>query len=148
MRRASNSDSPATGSDAWGAGALVALGVLVLGKLKFLLLGLTKATTLLSMLAFAGLYWNIFGWPMAIGLVVSIYIHEIGHVVELKRAGIEATAPMFIPGIGALIQSKRYPDDPKVEARIGLAGPVWGLGAALVAFAPFSSIPTVALNCV
>jgi Zn-dependent protease len=113
--------------------------VLLLGKLKFLLLGLTKASTFLSMFAFFGVYWGLYGWPLALGLVVSIYIHEMGHVAMLKRLGIEAGAPMFIPGIGALVLLKQHVDDPIVDAKIGLAGPVWGLGAALAAFGVYES---------
>jgi Zn-dependent protease len=107
--------------------------VLLAGKLKFLLLGLTKASTFFSMFAFFGVYWSIYGWPLALGLVLSIYIHEMGHVAMLSRCGIAASAPMFIPGIGALVQLKQRVDDPLTDAKIGLAGPIWGLGAALVA---------------
>jgi Zn-dependent protease len=108
--------------------------VFILTKAKFLLLGLTKASTLFSMLLSFSIYWNLWGWKFALGLIVSIYIHEIGHVVALHRFGIKATAPMFIPGFGALIRSKGYPTDPREDARIGLAGPIWGLGAALAAY--------------
>jgi Zn-dependent protease len=107
--------------------------VLLASKLKFLLLGLTKASTFISMFAFFGVYWSVYGWPLALGLVFSIYVHEMGHVAMLSRCGIAASAPMFIPGIGALVQLKQRVDDPLTDARIGLAGPVWGLGAALVA---------------
>ncbi len=113
-------------------GALLAL--FGLGKLKFLLLGLSKASTLLSMFAFFGLYWNQFGWALAAGLVAGIYIHEMGHVAALKRLGIAAGAPFFIPGVGALVLLKQRVDDPSTDARIGLAGPLWGLGAGLAAY--------------
>ena len=107
----------------------------LLGKAKFLLLGLTKATTLFSMLASFGLYWTAWGWRFAFGLVVSIYIHEMGHVAALRRFGIRATAPMFIPGLGAMIRLNEHPATPREDARVGLAGPWWGLGAALAALA-------------
>jgi Zn-dependent protease len=120
-----------------GAAAVVALALFALGKLKFLLLGLGKASTFFSMFAFFGVYWTAFGWPLALGLVVSIYIHEMGHVWELRRNGIPASAPLFIPGLGALVLLKKHVDDPRVDARIGLAGPVWGLAAGLMAYAIF-----------
>ncbi len=116
-----------------GGAAIVSIAVLLIGKLKFLLLGLTKASTFISMFAFFGVYWNLYGWPLALGLVVSIYIHEMGHVAMLRRLGIAAGAPLFIPGVGALVMLKQHVDDPITDAKIGLAGPVWGLGAALVA---------------
>ncbi len=133
----------------WGKGAagLGALGALlakfkfalvfVLTKAKLLLLGLTKGGTFFSMLLSAGVYWTIWGWKFAFGLVLSIYIHEMGHVQALQRYGIKATAPMFIPGIGAVIRLKQYPADAREDARVGLAGPLWGLGAALAAYAVY-----------
>lgn len=116
-----------------GFGALATAGLL-LGKGKFLALGLLKAKTFFSMLAFAGVYWSAHGWPLALGLVVSIYIHEMGHVAMLKQFGIAADAPLFIPGVGALVLLKQRIDDPVVDARIGLAGPIWGLGAGIGAY--------------
>jgi Zn-dependent protease len=119
------------------AAAVAIVGVFALGKLKFLLLGLSKASTFFSMFAFFGVYWSQFGWALAAGLVLSIYIHEMGHVAELRRLGIAAGAPLFIPGIGALVLLKQRIDDPATDARIGLAGPVWGLGAGLAAYAAY-----------
>jgi Zn-dependent protease len=113
------------------AGALL---ILALTKGKFLILGLTKAKTLLSMFAFFGVYWSMYGWAFALGLVVTIYIHEMGHVYVLRKLGIESGAPLFIPGLGALILMKRRITDPSIDAKVGLAGPLWGLGAGVVAY--------------
>jgi Zn-dependent protease len=130
----------------WGKGAagVGALGALLLKfkfalmfivtKAKLLLLGLTKAGTFFSMLLSASLYWTIWGWKFALGVVLSIYVHEMGHVQALQRYGIKATAPMFIPGIGAVIRLKQYPANAREDARVGLAGPLWGLGAAFAAY--------------
>jgi Zn-dependent protease len=135
------STKPASDGEApwWkrGAGAAVAIAILVLSKFKFLILGLTKAKTFFSMFAFFGVYWTAFGWPLALGLVVSIYIHEMGHVAMLRRLKIEAGAPMFIPGVGAFVLMKRHIQDPVTDAKVGLAGPVWGLGAGLAAYGVF-----------
>jgi Zn-dependent protease len=119
----------------WGriAGGAGAVGVLVIGKLKFLLLGLGKLSTVASMFGFIAVYWSIYGWPLAAGLGASIYVHEMGHVSMLRRLGIRAGAPLFIPGVGALVMLKEHVADPIANARIGLAGPVWGLGAAVAA---------------
>jgi Zn-dependent protease len=116
------------------AGVAVAVGLLVVGKLKFLLLGLSKLSTLASMFGFILVYWAIHGWPLAVGLAGTIYIHEMGHVAMLRRLGINASAPLFIPGVGALVMLKQHITDPIADARIGLAGPVWGLGAAVAAW--------------
>ena len=118
-------------------GAVATAFLLLLGKLKFLLLGLTKASTFFSMFAFFGVYWSVFGWPLALGLVISIYIHEMGHVHVLRKLGIGAGAPLFIPGVGALVMLKEHPSDAHIDAEIGLAGPIWGLGAGLAAMGVF-----------
>jgi Zn-dependent protease len=109
------------------------VAVLAVTKAKFLLLGLTKASTFLSMLLSFGVYWTAVGWPFALGLVVSIYVHEMGHVFALNRYGVKAQAPMFIPGVGAVIRLRQALTDPRQDAIVGLAGPLWGLGAALAA---------------
>jgi Zn-dependent protease len=67
--------------------------------------------------------------------VLSIYVHEMGHVAALRRYGIAASAPMFIPGFGAMIRLRQMHFTPRENARVGMAGPVWGLGAALAALA-------------
>jgi Zn-dependent protease len=115
-------------------GVALTVGLFFIGKLKFLLLGLTKLSTFVSMFGFFAVYWSLHGWPLALGLAVSIYIHEMGHVSVLRRLGIHAGAPLFIPGVGAVVMLKERITDPIVDARIGLAGPVWGLGAAVAAW--------------
>lgn len=120
------------------AGAIAAAAlVFILTKAKLLVLGLTKMSTLLSMLAFLGVYWGLYGWKFAAGIVVSIYIHEMGHVAALRRSGIPASAPLFIPGLGAFVRLHMSPPDARTDARIGLAGPVWGLGAAVAAYVAY-----------
>ena len=114
--------------------------VFVATKAKLLLLGLGKASTLLSMLVSLGVYWTIWGWQFALGVVLSIYVHEMGHVAALRRFGIPASAPMFIPGVGAVVRMETYPQTAKEDARVGLAGPIYGLGcAALVAAAYYAT---------
>jgi Zn-dependent protease len=118
-----------------GAAGIGSTLLLALTKGKFILLGLTKLSTLLSMVAFAGVYWARYGWKFAVGMVFSIYIHEMGHVLTLREYGIPASAPMFIPGFGAFIRLKQLRITPIQDARVGLAGPIYGLGAAAIALA-------------
>jgi Zn-dependent protease len=131
--------APAPGvASEWKKKAGMGLGpalLLLLTKGKFLLLGLTKIGTLLTMLASLGVYWAMYGWALALGIVLSIYIHEMGHVAAIRRYGLPASAPMFIPGLGAFIQLKGVRLPPIPDARVGLAGPVYGFGAALTALA-------------
>jgi Zn-dependent protease len=119
-------------------GAIAAAG-LVLAKLgakvKVLLVALPKLkllTTSGSMLVSIVAYQLIFGWPFAVGFVMLLLLHELGHVIQLRREGVEASAPMFIPFLGAVISAKSLGDDAAAEARVGLAGPILGSLASLV----------------
>ena len=123
----------------WGVGdfvrklaaPLIALGFLIV-KFGGLLLKLKVVTTGVSMLVSIGAYAWIWGLPFAIGFVVLIFVHEIGHVIELRRQGVPASAPLFIPFLGAVIGLKELPDDAWSEARVALAGPILGsVGAAV-----------------
>ena len=141
---AAEAAAPGTERRSWGkliaqlgiAGALLwkfkAIAVFALTKAKLLFTGLTKLSTLGSMLAALGLYWSWFGWKFALGFVLSIYVHEMGHVAALRRYGIPASAPMFVPGFGAVVRLKKHPPTAAQDARVGLAGPIWGLAAAAV----------------
>lgn len=105
-------------------GAYLKGAVLLLPKLKLLT---TAGTALVSVAAYS-LFW---GWQFAAGFVVLLFVHEMGHVIQLRREGIKASTPMFIPFFGALITSRSLGDNALAEARVGLAGPVLGsLGAA------------------
>jgi Zn-dependent protease len=122
-------------------GWLTAGGVLAVkfaAKLKALLLLLPKLklfTTSASMLVSIGAYSLIWGWKFAVGFVLLLLVHELGHVIQLRREGIPASAPMFIPFLGALVAMKEMPKDAAAEARVGLAGPVLGSLASLVPLA-------------
>jgi Zn-dependent protease len=111
---------------------LVAVGLLLV-KFKWILLALLKVKfigTALTMLLSVGAYALLFPVWFAVGFVVLIWIHEMGHVLQLKREGIKASAPMFIPFFGAFVAMREMPKNALVEARVGLAGPVLGtLGA-------------------
>jgi Zn-dependent protease len=119
---------------------LAPLGVVALllvkfgAKLKALLFLLPKIkifTTSASMLVSIGAYSLLWGWKFAAGFVALLFVHEMGHVLQLRREGLSASAPMFIPFMGAVIWAKSLGDNATAEARVGLAGPVIGsLGAA------------------
>ena len=120
-------------------GGVVAAAALLLvkfgAKAKALLLLLPKLklfTTSASMLVSIGAYALIWGWRFAVGFVLLLLVHELGHVIQLRREGIKAGAPMFIPFLGAIVAMKEMPKDAAAEARVGLAGPLLGsLGALL-----------------
>ena len=109
----------------------------VLSKGKLLLFGLSKFSTFSTMLVSIGAYWTLFGWRFAVGLVLSIYVHEMGHVYALRQFGFAASAPTFIPFLGAFVRMKQHPISPFEDARVGLAGPIWGTAAAIALFAAY-----------
>jgi Zn-dependent protease len=99
--------------------------VLLLPNLKLL----TTAGTMAVSVAAYSLLW---GWTFAFGFVVLLFVHEMGHVIQLRREGVSASTPMFIPFLGAVITARTLGDNAAAEARVGLAGPILGgLGSAL-----------------
>jgi Zn-dependent protease len=124
------------------AAPLIGVAVLI-WKFKAVVVALFKfklfsvaGTMLVSVAAYA-LLW---GWKFAVGLVLLLFVHEMGHVLEARRQGLPTSAPMFIPFLGAFITMKQMPENAWREAQVALAGPivgslgaavVWGLGEAL-----------------
>ncbi len=100
-------------------------GLLLLApKLKVLTLA---GSALVSVAAYA-LFW---GWQFAVGFVALLFVHEMGHVLQLRREGLRSSAPFFIPFLGAMIKADLGKGNALIEAKVGLAGPVLGtLGAA------------------
>ncbi len=117
------------------AAPLILLGAF-LAKFKFILFAIFKfkvVTTSLSMLVSIGAYTLLWGWKFALGFVVLLFVHELGHALEAKRQGLPVSAPIFIPFLGAAILLKENPQNAWKEAQIALAGPILGsLGAAAV----------------
>jgi Zn-dependent protease len=112
------------------------LVLLKFGKAALLLLGKVKFLgTAGSMLVSIGAYALIWGWKFGAVFVGLLFIHEIGHVIQLRREGVKASAPMFIPFLGAFVAMKEMPKDAGAEARVGLAGPVLGTIGCLVPLA-------------
>jgi Zn-dependent protease len=106
----------------------------VLGKLKVIipLLKFAKFGTLISMFVAVWAYALFWGFPFALGFVLLILVHELGHALVLRQQGIPAGAPVFIPFLGAVIAMKGMPRNAWVEALVGIGGPVLGSVGALV----------------
>lgn len=102
--------------------------LLAAGKLGKLLT--TGGTMLLSMLVYS---W-VFGWPYAVGFVLLIFVHEMGHYVAARQRGLPVGAPTFIPFVGAWIAMKEMPRDVETEAYVGFAGPLAGSAAAMACY--------------
>ena len=114
---------------------VAAIAVLLVTKGKAVLLLLPKLkilTTSGTMLVSIAAYALIWPWTFAIGFVLLLLLHELGHVIQLRREGVEASAPMFIPFLGAVVAAKSLGEDAAAEARVGLAGPILGSIATLI----------------
>ncbi len=109
------------------APVLVGLGVLA----KFGLFGLKFFGIFLAV----GGYALIWGWRFAIGFVLLILVHEMGHFVEARFQGLRPSLPVFIPFIGAYVMTKDAPPDPWLYAKRAIAGPIAGGLAAAVCYA-------------
>jgi Zn-dependent protease len=117
------------------AAPFIALGLL-LWKFKFVLAAIFKFkifTTSASMLVSLGAYAWFWGWKFALGFILLLFVHELGHYLEARRQGLDVGAPVFIPFLGAAILLKENPLNAWREAQIAIAGPIVGsIGAAVV----------------
>ncbi len=120
-----------------GSAALAAWAVFKYGLV--LLFKIPAAGTLLTALLSFGVYAWAWGLSTAAGLVVMLFVHEMGHVVEIRRQGMKATAPIFIPFMGAAIFQRSHPTDALKQAQIGIAGPIAGTIGATAAFVLYGS---------
>ncbi len=113
-------------------GLLVAAGTFLL-KFGAVLYKLKVVAVAGSMIVSVGAYALLGGWWFGVGLVGLIFVHEMGHVLALRRQGVPASAPLFIPFMGAVIGMKKMPENAWREAQVALAGPLLGsLGAAAI----------------
>jgi Zn-dependent protease len=131
--RSNNSLLGWLGSAALAAWALFKYGFIFLFKIP-------AFATLFSALVSIGVYSQVLGgWTIAVTLVVMIFVHEMGHVVEIRRQGMRATAPIFIPLVGAAIFQRDHPTTAVKQAQIGIAGPIAGTIGATAAMVLFNA---------
>ena len=103
----------------------------LLAKGKFLLGAIFKLKFLLSFVAFFGFYWAAFGAKFGIGFAVLILLHEMGHYIDIKRRGLPADMPVFLPGFGAYVRWQALGVPLETRAAISLAGPLAGFFASV-----------------
>ena len=106
---------------------------ILLAKGKFLISALFKLKFLFSFVAFFGVYWALWGPRFGIGFAVMILIHEMGHYIDVKRRGLPADMPVFLPGFGAYVRWQAMGVSLETRAAVALAGPLAGFLAALAA---------------
>lgn len=133
-RRPGRRGSPSLLKRLFGPAVVIGLLLLKFGaKFKALLLVLPKLklfTTSASMVVSVGAYALIWGLPFAVGFVLLLFLHEMGHYIQLRREGVKPSGMLFIPFLGAVVGARSLGGSAIAEARVGLAGPVLGSLAA------------------
>lgn len=109
-------------------GPLAPLAI-ALSKAKVLLAAF-KLSFLLSLAAFIGVYWALYGTKFGLGFVALIFLHEMGHFIDVKRRGLPAEMPVFLPGLGAYVRWQAMAVSQETRAAVSLAGPLAGFLAA------------------
>jgi Zn-dependent protease len=104
---------------------------ILLAKGKTILFALFKLKFLFSFAAFIGIYWAAWGMKFGIGFAVLILLHEMGHFIDIKRRGLPADMPVFLPGLGAYVRWQAMGVPLESRAAISLAGPLAGFLTAL-----------------
>ena len=104
--------------------------ILLLGALKFGKILTVVGTMAVSVVA----YSFVFGWRYAVGFVLLIFVHEMGHFIAARQKGLNVGVPTFIPFVGAWIALKDKPMNAETEAYIGFAGPLAGTVGALICY--------------
>jgi Zn-dependent protease len=113
-------------------GPLAPLAI-ALTKIK-VLFALFQLKFLLTLGAFVAFYWAMFGAKFGMGFAAMILIHEMGHYVDMKRRGLPADMPVFLPGLGAYVRWHALGVSDETRAAVSLAGPLaGGLAAAVCA---------------
>jgi len=106
----------------------------LLVKFKAFILAIFKLKFLFSLVAFMGVYWAIWGWKFGIGFALLILVHEMGHYIDIKRRGLPAEMPVFLPGLGAYVRWQAMGVSLETRAAVSLAGPLAGwIGSAVCA---------------
>jgi Zn-dependent protease len=124
-----------------GLGALAAFIGFALLKAKSLLMllkALPAAKFLLTSLSMLAMVWfeaQRSGLWFGVGFVLMILVHELGHGYAMKKQGVSAGWPIFIPFIGAMIAMKGPLRDRDAEAHVAFGGPLAGTAIALAAAA-------------
>jgi len=129
------SPKPVHRANRGGVGAAVAAAAALLLKFKFLLLfGVKLLGVSWTFLLSLWIYVVIFGWKLAVIVMLLLLAHELGHYFAFRAYGLPVRLPAFVPLLGAFTAGA-VPDDMEHDAYIALAGPLVGLGLAAACYA-------------
>jgi len=109
------------------AGAAI-LAFLLKFKLA-LLVGLKLLAPSWTFLLSLWIYVALFGWRLAVVVMLLLLAHELGHYFAFRAYGLPVRLPSFIPLLGAFTAGAA-PENLEHDANIALAGPLTGMGLA------------------
>jgi Zn-dependent protease len=127
----SKNAAPATPKYQWAKrlGPLAPIAIL-LAKSQAFILALFKFKFVFSLVAYVAIYWQLFGAKFGVGFALMILVHEMGHYIDVRRRGLPADMPVFLPGFGAYVRWQALGVTRQTRAEVSLAGPLAGLLAA------------------
>ena len=133
LELAARAARPPEHTHAWARklGPLAPIAI-VLAKSKTFLLAIFKLKFIFSLFAFMGVYWAMFGAAFGIGFAILVFVHEMGHYIDIRRRGLPADMPVFLPGLGAYVRWKALGVTRQTRAAVSLAGPLAGFVGAAV----------------
>lgn len=91
--------------------------------------------TLASVALFVVLEAQVFGWSLALGLAMVIFLHECGHLAAVRKLKLPVVGIVLIPFLGGIAFSGRRGQSATDDAYIGILGPLYGLATGLVCLA-------------
>ncbi len=88
-------------------------------------------------------YAYLFTWEFSVMVMVSLMVHESGHVWAMKRCGMKTKGIYFLPFLGAAAVADDLFPSRKDEVYIAIMGPIWGfiLSAAVAGIYLFTNNP-------
>ncbi len=101
---------------------------------------LKPMVTMATMALSAFVYSFMWGIWFAIGFVIMLFIHEMGHVIAMKIKKLPTSGPVFIPMLGAVIFAPEFKGK-QTEAFVGYGGPLLGGIAAVLLFIIWAILP-------
>jgi Zn-dependent protease len=83
------------------------------------------------------IWWISQSWVIAVAAIWGLFVHEYGHVLAMNRLGMGPAKIYIIPFLGGVAKSQRLPKSEWDGVLVSLAGPGFGLLAAIPFFAGF-----------
>ena len=103
--------------------------------------GQHPAWALISTLLLGGFIWWVSGsWVVAMAAIFGLFVHEYGHVLAMNAVGMGPARIYIIPFLGGLAKGQRMPVSEWHGVLVSLAGPAFGLLAAIPFFALYLTL--------